>query len=200
MVTGDHRVEHREKFPQAEEVPRGLRRVRRLVEVGELQQRSVHEDREDQGERKREQRSAELDHEQVRPGMDLVLRDGLDVLDRTRLHDREQTLSVATGPVGTEHPTQQQEQQRWSRGDGSSGGGTAGIAAGGLGLGGLERSSRCAGIFDAASCCSALSSSAEASAGASAAALAAAALARASSARLRRCSGTSVMSFFSFLP
>ena len=33
---GDHRVEHREQLLQAEEVPRRLRRVRRLVDVGQL--------------------------------------------------------------------------------------------------------------------------------------------------------------------
>ena len=44
---GDHRVEHREQLLQAEEVPRRLRRVRRLVDVGQLEQRGVDEDRED---------------------------------------------------------------------------------------------------------------------------------------------------------
>ena len=49
---GDHRVEHREQLLQAEEVPRRLRRVRRAVGVGQLQQRCVHEDREHEQERR----------------------------------------------------------------------------------------------------------------------------------------------------
>ena len=44
------RVEHREQFLQPEEVPRCLRRVGRLVEVGEAEQRRRHQRRED-GER-----------------------------------------------------------------------------------------------------------------------------------------------------
>ena len=47
----DHRVEHREQLLETEEVPRRLRRVRRLVDVGEAEQRRAHERRED-GERR----------------------------------------------------------------------------------------------------------------------------------------------------
>src|SRR3954447_24559139 len=47
---GDHRVEHREQFLQAEEVPGRLRRVGRLVDVRVLQQRRVDPDREQERE------------------------------------------------------------------------------------------------------------------------------------------------------
>src|SRR5690606_37808451 len=44
------------------------------------------------------QRRRELGGEQVRPRVDLVDRLGLDVLDRARLDDREQTLGVTARP------------------------------------------------------------------------------------------------------
>ena len=73
MVTpGDHRVEHRQQLLEAQEVPRRLRRVRRLVGVGQLQQRGVDEDREDEQEGRDAQGGHELDQQQVGPDVDLV--------------------------------------------------------------------------------------------------------------------------------
>src|SRR3954454_14228023 len=45
-----HRVEHGEQLLEPQEVPGRLGRVRRAVDVGQLQQRRVHEDGEDEGE------------------------------------------------------------------------------------------------------------------------------------------------------
>ena len=97
---GDHRVEHREQFLQTEEVPRRLRRVRRAVGVGLLQQRRVDPHREEEGERSARQRGDELGREQVRPGVHLVDRRRLDVLDGAALDDRQQPLGV-TARTGT---------------------------------------------------------------------------------------------------
>ena len=79
---GHHRVEVAQQLLQAEEVPRGLRRVRRQVRVRELAQRRVHERREEQHERREhdEQRDELLD-EQVRPDVDAVALFALDALD-----------------------------------------------------------------------------------------------------------------------
>ena len=95
--TSHHGVEHSEQFLQTEEVPRGLGRVRRGVEVCKLEQWCVDEDREDQQERSDGKCGNELDDEQMRPDVDLVDRRRLDVLDRTRLDHREQPLGVTTG-------------------------------------------------------------------------------------------------------
>ena len=95
---GDHRVEHREQFLQAQEVPRRLGRVGRLVVVSELEQRCVDEQREDQREGRDEQRCGELCRQQVRPDMHFVARAGLDVLDRARLDHGQQAVGVARRP------------------------------------------------------------------------------------------------------
>ena len=94
---GDHRVEHREQFLQAEEVPRRLGRVRCLVGVGQLQQRRIDEHREDEDERGAGEGGDEFGGQEVRPRVDLVDRRRLDVLDRARLDDGEQALGVPTG-------------------------------------------------------------------------------------------------------
>ena len=47
-----------------------------------------------------DQDRGELDHEQVRPGVHLVLGLGAGLLDRPRLDDREQPLRVTAGPGG----------------------------------------------------------------------------------------------------
>ena len=104
--------EHREEFLQTEEVPRCLRRVRRLVEVGEFEQRCIHEDAEQQREGRDEQRGGELCGEQVRPDVDLVHRLGLDILDGAGFHDRQQTLGVTARAGG---------RRRGERGDTTAG-------------------------------------------------------------------------------
>src|ERR1700726_372782 len=62
--------------------------------VGELQQRRVDEDREQREERGHRERRGELDDEEVRPGVDLVGRHRLDVLDGSGLDDGQQALGV----------------------------------------------------------------------------------------------------------
>src|SRR3954467_14036328 len=94
---GDHRVEHRQQFLEAEEVPRGLRGVRRAVGVRLLQQRSVDPHGEEERERSARQRGDELGDEQVRPGVHLVDRRGLHILDRSALDDGQQSLGVTAG-------------------------------------------------------------------------------------------------------
>ena len=93
----DHRLEHLQELLQSEEVPRGLRRVRRAVHVGLTQQRRFHQRREDRDERRERQDRRELDREQVRPHVHLVLRFGARLLDRSRLDDRQQSLGVPAG-------------------------------------------------------------------------------------------------------
>jgi hypothetical protein len=70
---GHHRVEHRQQFLQAEEVPGRLGRVGRLVEVGQILQRCVDHPEKINSERRHQERCDELDDEQVRPGVHLVL-------------------------------------------------------------------------------------------------------------------------------
>ena len=93
----DHRVEHLQQLLQTEEVPRRLRRVRRLVDVGEAEQRRLHQRREDGDERRQREDRRELDHEQVRPDVHLVLGLGARLLDRTGLDDGQQALRVTAG-------------------------------------------------------------------------------------------------------
>src|SRR5205807_10621935 len=73
---------------------------RRLVEVGQTEQRRAHERREHQQRRRHDQHGRELDDEQVRPHVDLVLRLGARLLDRARFDDREQPLRVTAGAGG----------------------------------------------------------------------------------------------------
>ena len=105
-----------------EEVPRRLRRVRRLVEVGEAEQRRAHQRREDRDARpSRSGSTANSIDEQVRPGVHLVLRLGAGLLDRPRLDDREQPLRVTAGAGGG---------GRGERGRGGGGRGAGAAAAG----------------------------------------------------------------------
>ena len=89
--------EHLQQLLQTEEVPRRLRRVRRRVHVGEAEQRRLHQRREDGEERRQREDRRELEHEQVRPDVHLVLRLGARLLDRTGLDDGEQSLRVTAG-------------------------------------------------------------------------------------------------------
>ncbi len=70
------------------------------LRLASVEQRGVHEDREDQHERRAGQGGHELDRQQVGPDVDLVLRGGLDVLDRAGLDHGEQALGVAAGAGG----------------------------------------------------------------------------------------------------
>ena len=79
----------------------------------------------------------ELDDEQVRPHVDLVLRQGLDVLDRAGLHHRQEALGVPAGAGGERCRDGRRGRGHASaRGRGDLGGG--GVAALRLGLGGLR--------------------------------------------------------------
>ena len=206
---GDHRVEHRQQLLQAEEVPRRLRRVRRAVDVGQLQQRGVDEDREDEA-RTRCMASAATNSttQQVRPRVHLVDRRGLDVLDRAGLDDGEQALGVTAG-AGADRQAGRGRRPRTHRrpalGDGAAAAAGLGVAAvaarpwpwrpgcaRGGGRGSATRLGRPAARRRAGG---RLGGGAAARRLAGVAPLAAAALARASSARLRRCSGISVMAY-----
>ena len=69
------------------------------------QQRGVDEHREDEREREARQRGDELGGEQVRPGVHLVDRCRLDLLDRAALDDGQQALGVPTGAGADGHLT-----------------------------------------------------------------------------------------------
>jgi len=92
-----HRVEHGEHLLEAQEVPRRLGWVGGLVEVGQVQQGSVHEDREQQREQGDCQCRQELGYQQVGPDVHLVDGNRLGVLDGPRLDDSEQPLVVTLG-------------------------------------------------------------------------------------------------------
>src|SRR5680860_558666 len=75
-------------------------RVGGLVDVGQAEEGGPHERGEDQQPRGDGQHARELDHEQVRPGVDLVLGGGPGLLDRARLDHGEQALGVTTRTGG----------------------------------------------------------------------------------------------------
>ena len=101
MVTpGHHRVPDREELLEAEEVPRRLRRVRRLVEVGLFQQRRPDQRGEDRDQRHEAEHGHELADQQVGPGVDLVLGLGPGLLDGAGLDDGEEPLGVTPGAGG----------------------------------------------------------------------------------------------------
>ena len=95
-------IEVGEQLLESEEVPGRFRRVGRLVEVGRLQQRRLEDDREHHQEPGHRQQAGELGDHQVGPGVDLVGRLGLDLLDRLCLDHGEEPLGAHSfgTPVG----------------------------------------------------------------------------------------------------
>ena len=97
---GDHRVEVAQQLLQSQEVPRGLRRVRREVGVGQLAQRRVDE-RGEHGQRHRQdEHGDELFDQQVRPHVDAIALFAFDALDALGRHQGKQAVLLVGALLG----------------------------------------------------------------------------------------------------
>ena len=117
---GDHRVEVAQQLLEAQEVPGGLRRVRRQVGVGELSQRRVEERREHDQRRQQDEHGHELFDQQVRPDVDAVALLALDPLDALGRDQGEQAVLVVGALLRRRDVAGRQRRRPDRRGDGGA--------------------------------------------------------------------------------